>query len=188
MSDTYWEGEWPNLASISIALPLGLRIGVKPSVTGVMFRLVSYLASRGVHRFYDGPDLDPSLPASPKELRKIAQCTRGELADAEPYFEVLFEERDGRLRLIDETVVRYTRPMARAAIGRDAKAAVAARHGLRCVYCGSIQGPFHNDHLFPVSRGGSNDVSNLVIACASCNLSKSDRTLLEWVEYLRARS
>jgi hypothetical protein len=73
------------------------------------------------------------------------------------------------------------------AITRDAKAAVAAREGLRCVYCGSIQGPFHYDHIFPVNRGGMNEVNNLVVACQSCNISKNDRTLIEWVAFLRAR-
>lgn len=30
----------------------------------------------------------------------------------------------------------------------------------------------HADHVVPLSRGGDHDVSNLVIACASCNQSK----------------
>lgn len=186
MVDQYWQGEWPNLASISIHLPIGLTIGVRPAVTGVIYRLVSYLARRGVNSFYGGePDLDPSLPASPKELRQLAQCTRGEFEAARAWFEVIFEERDGRLRLTDPTVIRYTKPLQREQITRDAKAAVAAREGMRCTYCGSIQGPFHYDHIYPVSRGGRNDVSNLVVACQFCNISKNDRTLLEWVAAMR---
>lgn len=27
-----------------------------------------------------------------------------------------------------------------------------------------------------------------VVACRDCNLSKGDKTILEWVEYLRGRS
>lgn len=32
------------------------------------------------------------------------------------------------------------------------------------------------DHMLPVSRGGSNDFTNLVIACFACNHRKRDRT------------
>lgn len=31
---------------------------------------------------------------------------------------------------------------------------------------------FHIDHLTPISLGGTHDLSNLVLSCASCNLSK----------------
>lgn len=51
----------------------------------------------------------------------------------------------------------------------------------RCVYC---DGPFqHVDHSLARARGGTDDPENLVPACATCNLSKSDRSL---GEFLRA--
>jgi 5-methylcytosine-specific restriction endonuclease McrA len=34
----------------------------------------------------------------------------------------------------------------------------------------------------PVSRGGSNDISNIVLACPSCNLQKGTRLPHEWPE------
>lgn len=185
MSDRFWEGEWPNLASISIALPTAFRFGIAPAITGVLYRLCAYIAVKSVHGYYSEAELDPSLPTSKKELLLIAGCKPKELEAARPYFEVLFEERDGRLRLIDDAVIRYTRPTSREAISRDVKAAAAARQGMRCVYCGGIQGPFHYDHLYPVSRGGTNAPSNIVIACVQCNLSKRDMTLAEWMEAAR---
>lgn len=36
------------------------------------------------------------------------------------------------------------------------------------------------DHVLPKSQGGMNHVDNLVLACASCNLSKSNRTPEQW--------
>ena len=47
------------------------------------------------------------------------------------------------------------------------------------------------EHLLPSSRGGSNDESNLAIACAPCNAEKDNLTVQEYevyknlVEYLR---
>lgn len=44
----------------------------------------------------------------------------------------------------------------------------------RCHWCRKkIKGTPHADHLIALSRGGTNYISNIVPACASCNLSKS---------------
>lgn len=53
----------------------------------------------------------------------------------------------------------------------------------RCYYCGEKVGDtYHVEHVVPLSRGGSNDPDNIVIACLRCNLSKSDRMPHEWPE------
>ena len=49
-----------------------------------------------------------------------------------------------------------------------------------CVYCDQSEGPFHIDHILPRSRGGSDQIGNLALACAPCNISKRDRTPQEW--------
>jgi hypothetical protein len=36
------------------------------------------------------------------------------------------------------------------------------------------------DHVIPKSRGGSNKIDNLVLACGKCNASKNARTPEEW--------
>ncbi len=54
------------------------------------------------------------------------------------------------------------------------------RDGRSCQYCGESYGPLCIDHVFPLSRGGSNDPDNLTVACVSCNSSKRDKTVSEW--------
>lgn len=54
------------------------------------------------------------------------------------------------------------------------------QHGI-CPYCnkllyGCLNDAPHIEHKVPVSRGGSNDISNLCIAHASCNLKKGAKT------------
>lgn len=48
----------------------------------------------------------------------------------------------------------------------------------KCVYCG--EPATQVDHIVPVSKGGTDDVSNLVPACRSCNSSKGNRDVDEW--------
>lgn len=42
-----------------------------------------------------------------------------------------------------------------------------------CFWCNKIhQGKYHIDHFYPLSRGGTHTLDNIVIACPSCNLKK----------------
>ncbi|SFC95475.1 HNH endonuclease [Thiohalospira halophila DSM 15071] len=56
------------------------------------------------------------------------------------------------------------------------------RHGHTCAYCqGESRDPvLEVEHVHPRSRGGSNRVANLVIACQTCNTAKGNRTPGEW--------
>ena len=58
------------------------------------------------------------------------------------------------------------------------RAKVFALKGSECVYCGADA--CHVDHQTPRARGGSDDIGNLVPACAECNISKGMMTLEEW--------
>ena len=53
------------------------------------------------------------------------------------------------------------------------------RAGRRCEYCLAPQDAcgyhFHLEHIIPAMRGGTDEEANRALACASCNLAKSDR-------------
>lgn len=49
-----------------------------------------------------------------------------------------------------------------------------------CVYCGEAR-PLTLDHKVPLSRGGRNDIANIVPACRSCNARKRDLTASEYL-------
>jgi len=53
-------------------------------------------------------------------------------------------------------------------------------HGNKCIYCNSTEN-HHADHMIPLSRGGANWPSNMVPACASCNISKGAKTPEEFL-------
>lgn len=49
------------------------------------------------------------------------------------------------------------------------------KYGNRCLKCGK-QGEMTPDHIVPISRGGSNDISNIQPLCLACNLHKHAKT------------
>lgn len=55
-------------------------------------------------------------------------------------------------------------------------------HDGRCVYCGVTEDEtgksHHLDHVTPTRRGGTHHMSNLVLACSTCNLTKADKPLI----------
>ena len=115
-------------------------------------------------------------------------------------------EQEARAKLADELATLPPRPEP----GPRAKAMQAARergnhsrrewtaylatferpagmpYHIRCFYCWQ---PVHRsrieaDHFIPVTRGGSNALSNMVPACRPCNRGKLNATGFEWFEAL----
>lgn len=69
--------------------------------------------------------------------------------------------------------------MARDKLTKKIRFEVFKRDGFRCQYCGreSPEVKLEVDHIEPVSKGGTNEIFNLVTACFDCNRGKSNREL-----------
>ena len=52
----------------------------------------------------------------------------------------------------------------------------------KCIYCGKTDTRLEIEHLTPRSRGGSDRVSNLGIACRTCNRKKGNRDVIEFLK------
>ena len=50
----------------------------------------------------------------------------------------------------------------------------------KCAYCGKTDVPVEIEHIIPKSRGGSDGISNLALACHTCNQKKGNRTAAEF--------
>jgi len=49
-----------------------------------------------------------------------------------------------------------------------------------CVFCGS-KANLQVDHLIPRSRGGSDSADNTVWSCSTCNASRGDKGVFQWL-------
>jgi 5-methylcytosine-specific restriction endonuclease McrA len=56
--------------------------------------------------------------------------------------------------------------------GYEAREYLLEKWNHKCVYCGKTGVPLEVEHLVARSRGGTNRISNLVIACRPCNQGK----------------
>jgi 5-methylcytosine-specific restriction endonuclease McrA len=78
------------------------------------------------------------------------------------------------------------------AVTGSIRKAAKVKYGGRCGYCGEIPKLLHVDHVVPKAHGGTDDLSNLMPACGSCNNFKMTFSLEQFrhelsQQVLRAR-
>jgi len=64
--------------------------------------------------------------------------------------------------------------------GYEAREYLLEKWGRHCAYCHATDRPLEIEHIAPKSRGGSNCVSNLTVACHECNQRKGSQTAAEF--------
>jgi len=65
-------------------------------------------------------------------------------------------------------------------MGYEVRAYLLEKWQRRCAYCQQLSIRLQVEHLVPKSRGGSDRISNLVLACGACNLVKGNKTAEEF--------
>lgn len=105
------------------------------------------------------------------------------LARLAPLLKPVFQlEWVNDVRRMNRSVLKEGPDLAEHLFGADRVAlavprtALAEAFGLKCFYCGRpLTDQAQVDHILPWSKVAIDGLANLVLACARCNLSKSDR-------------
>lgn len=71
--------------------------------------------------------------------------------------------------------------------GYEVREYLLEKFGRTCAYCDASGVPVNIDHVHPKSKGGSNRVSNLTLACIPCNQAKSNQPVEEFLAHDPAR-
>jgi 5-methylcytosine-specific restriction endonuclease McrA len=64
--------------------------------------------------------------------------------------------------------------------GYEAREYLLEKFGRQCAYCGAEGVPLNIDHIVARSRGGSDRITNLTLACVPCNQAKGNRDVQEF--------
>jgi hypothetical protein len=78
----------------------------------------------------------------------------------------------------------------RKAIPKKVRFEVFKRDAFSCQYCGATPPAviLHVDHINPVSKGGKNNIDNLVTSCNTCNIGKGATLLTSVPKSLKEKA
>lgn len=71
--------------------------------------------------------------------------------------------------------------------GYEVKEYLLEKWNRKCAYCDAENIPLQVEHIYSKSKGGSNKVSNLTLACKPCNKRKDNRPIQEFLSHDPAR-
>lgn len=66
---------------------------------------------------------------------------------------------------------------------RNLRSKLFEEYGALCWYCGddTNENDLTIDHVYPLDKGGYDVYHNMVPACADCNVSKGNKTIVAWL-------
>ena len=110
---------------------------------------------------------------------------KGRTHDHKAYMRRMRQEQPERLQAYYHT--RRGRELAAGPVDPQLIVTLWRTQEDRCYYCKTRQARMQLEHKQPLSRGGTNDPTNLCLACAECNRQKGTKTEAEYVAYRKHR-
>ncbi len=108
------------------------------------------------------------------QRKGIAERRKKYYRDRRPYFAAQRANRQAKKRGITDEITK-----------EDVLSLLWASGG-KCKYCGiDTKNDFTLEHMTPLSRDGDNTIGNIAICCAPCNTAKLDRTLEEFIVWIK---
>lgn len=120
--------------------------------------------------------LPPSLQS---RVDNIATWAR-RLRSLCPITEISYENVKFDTQLMQDESIHGIEYQQGELYGYEIREYLLEKFGRRCAYCGKENVPLEIEHIIPKSRGGTNRISNLTIACRGCNEAKGSMTAEEF--------
>ncbi len=159
------------------------KIGIKGKLDarravrlGRRFRHTRYRPARFQNRQRPPGWLPPSLEARVDQtLHAVEKIRQGAPVTAISVEHVKFDTQ--KMQNPEISGVEYQQGTL---LGYEVREYLLEKWQRACAYCGQTQGPLEVEHIVPKSRGGSNRISNLTLACHACKQTKGPRTAEEF--------
>lgn len=145
-----------------------------------LMRLVAFSAAARCWT-YTEPDPEGKIGCEERGMARLAGVSLRAWRRIRPKLEPFFRITPAGWILDRDWVNVNGAQNLRPAVPAGLRSFVMQRDNYRCGYCGTADGPFHLDHIVPVSKGGATDADNLICACSPCNLDKKAKDADEWI-------
>jgi 5-methylcytosine-specific restriction endonuclease McrA len=89
-----------------------------------------------------------------------------------PVSQIAAERVKFDMQLLDNPEIKGIEYQQGTLTGYEVREYLLEKWGRKCAYCGAENVPLEIEHITPKARGGTNAVSNLTLACHSCNQRK----------------
>jgi 5-methylcytosine-specific restriction endonuclease McrA len=139
-------------------------------------RKTRYRAARFRNRPKDKGWLAPSLRS---RLQNI-ETWFNRLASSSPITHLVLELTKFDTQLLQNSEIHEIEYQQGELWGYEIREYLLPKWEHQCAYCGAKDKPLEVEHLIPKSRGGSNRISNLSLACHACNQKKGRQTAAEF--------
>ncbi len=143
---------------------------------GRRYRKIRYRTPRFLNRTRPAGWLAPSLRSRVENV----STWLNRLLDRAPISECHVETVRFDLQKLQNPEINGVEYQQGELLGYEVREYVLEKWGHKCAYCGIKNVPLEVEHIVPRSRGGSNRVSNLTLACTPCNQKKNNQTAVEF--------
>jgi hypothetical protein len=145
---------------------------LSPMALGLLVRLLPYLGRA---------ERISGIPDTPAILSRFAGVHVATLRKFWPELEPMFQrDENGHLRFVHRQWLTVQAVSGDRQNLRHLLNQLVAFWGSACAYCKNEDEPLHIEHIVPVIRGGSDDLTNLTLACPKCNYKKGRQTAAEF--------
>ena len=135
-----------------------------------------YRKPRFTHRQRQDGWLPPSLLSRVDNVKTVVR----RLQKLAPVGTLSYENVKFDTQLIQDEMISGVRYQQGELAGYEVREYLLEKFKHQCAYCGMSGVPLEVEHIIPKSRGGTNRISNLAIACHTCNQKKGSMTAAEF--------